>query len=237
MRKILLNLIVPSLVLMCMLTVSCKEQTGITDPGTTSVCSESRFSANEYTDFYEPQEPEPGDESPIRTEDTEEYDILCAPHYEPQSGTMNWSSRDNSTLVRIEAIVGGNLYLDVESMPSPGMSSTYHITVDIPPEALPGDTSLRLTVPEPGVCAFGILVIEDQSSTEPYGLTGMIYLDFKFHGLDLTDISPEDLVLLRWSDRHSRWVQAFGNVELCGDRISGSLELTTLGKFAVGTAL
>jgi hypothetical protein len=106
--------------------------------------------------------------------------------------------------------------------------------MDVPPEALPEDTTLRMVVPEPGVAAFGALVVEGQSSTEPYSLTGTVYLNFKIEGLDLTDISADDLVLLRWSDQHSRWVLTSGNVELRDQHIVGNLELIALGKFAIG---
>jgi hypothetical protein len=235
MRKILPNLIVPGLVLMCMLTVSCKEQTSITDPGSQVTCSEGNPIINEHTDLERPHDPDPGGETSSRTTETEEYDILCAPEYTPESGTMNWGSRDNSTQIRIDADQGGTYSLEVQSVPNPGMSVFYQIRIDVPPEALPKDTTLRMVVPEPGLAAFGVLVVEEQSSTEPYALTGTVYLNFKIEGLDLTDVSVDDLVLLRWSDQYSRWVVTSGDVELRDQHIVGNLELIALGKFAVGT--
>jgi hypothetical protein len=236
MRKILLNLIVPGLVLMCMLTISCKEQAGILGPGGTSMNSDPTDpSNNEYTDFQEPTVPDSGDEGPYPGEDTQSYAMLCAPEYEPQTGTMNWDARDHATQVRIDAGSGGTIELNVETTPNPGMNMTYQVRADIPPEALPHDTTLRAVVPEPGIGAFGLLVAGNQGAAEPFALTGSVYLDFKIQGLDLSGVTSEDLVLLRWNEVQGRWVETSGDVEMRAQTIVGNLELTTLGRFAVGT--
>ncbi len=236
MRKVLLSLIVPGLVLTCMLTISCKEQSRILDPGDITVCSTPPApSRHDYTDFQEPADPDSGDEASPGQGESQDYVILCAPQYEPQYGAINWNSRDNSAQARIEASSGGILNLHVEAMPNPVSRVTYDITADIPPEALPRDTTLRLVVPQPGYGAFGILVIGDRNTAEPYTLTGTVYLDFKIHGLDVSQCSSDDLVLLRWNERQARWVETSGNVAVNGQNIIGNLVLTSLGKFAVGS--
>jgi hypothetical protein len=234
MRKFILSMLVPGLVLMCMLTISCKEQTRVLDPGDLSICSDP-IVPSDYADFVEPDPPDSGDENSYGDRDINLYTILCAPDYEPQSGTMNWDSRDNSTQTRIEAIEGATMDLQVEYNPNPLIQVSHMLHAVIPSEALPEDTTLRICVPDPGMAAFGFLLVEDHPSTEPYTLTSTAYLTFKISGFDVADLESEDLTLLQWNSRRARWDESSGSIQLTGQNITGSLELTELGRFAVGT--
>jgi hypothetical protein len=226
MRNAILTFLTPGLILLGVLTVSCKKEVSPLEPG--SLAGQKGGSPS-----LEVQNGKMSMDD--RDRDRENYAILCARDYDPQNSIIDWDSLDYARYGRVFPDEGCEINLRVEFVPYPGVQTHHLISFEIPENAVSNDTTLMICTPDPGYAILSPSAMGNHHCSDPFILSSPATITFEVRGVDVETVTNLDVKLLRWDREQSRWVLATeGYASLRGGAIVGTLETTVLTRYAVG---